>query len=134
MLASSDTIQYWCITSTHRTEYRVKVLHMVNCPMYHRATPKVPIFVCSNSIVQPSHFSHPSLGIYEVQQFLDLGYLEGTIPGWYMSSISIPWNGKPIPYPTHSNTMSLTIPCHLIPYHLTSYHTIRGVWGPFYKI
>ena len=33
----------YSITSTHRTHYRPKVLHMVNCPMYHRATPMGPI-------------------------------------------------------------------------------------------
>jgi len=27
------------------------------------------------------HFSHPFLGTYEVHQFLDLGYLEGTHSG-----------------------------------------------------
>ena len=83
------------------------------------------------------HFSHPFLGTYEVHQFLDLGYLEGTHSGVVYelhTNTMLPWNGKPIPYPTHSNTMSLTIPSHLIPYHLTSYHTIRGVWGPFYQI
>ena len=83
------------------------------------------------------HFSHPFLGTYEVHQFLDLGYLEGThsrVVYELHSNTMVPWNGKPIPYPTHSNTMSLTIPCHLILYHLTSYHTIRSVWGPFYQI
>ena len=30
-------------TSTHRTPYGEKVLHMVNCPMYHRATPMGPM-------------------------------------------------------------------------------------------
>ena len=28
-----------------------------------------------------AHFSHPFLGTYEVHQFLDLGYLEGTHSG-----------------------------------------------------
>ena len=37
------------------------------------------------------HFSHPFLGIYEVVQFFDLGYLKGTHSGgWYMA-----------PYPFH---------------------------------
>ena len=30
------------------------------------------------------------------------------------------------------HTPLIPIPCH-IPYHLTSYHIIRGVWGPFTK-
>ena len=82
------------------------------------------------------HFSHPFLGTYEVHQFLDLGYLEGThseVVNELHTNTTVPWNVKPIPYPTHTNTMLHTIPYHTIPYHLTSYHIIRGVWGPCTK-
>ena len=69
------------------------------------------------------HFSHPFLGTYEVHQFLDLGYLEGTHSG--------------VVNELHTNTTLIPIPCyipyHTIPYYTTSYHTIRGVWGPFTK-
>jgi len=42
------------------------ILGMCNC---------LQVFVCKR------HFSHPFLGTYEVHQFLDLGYLEGTHSG-----------------------------------------------------
>ena len=76
------------------------------------------------------HFSHPFLGTYEVHQFLDLGYLEGThcgVVNELHTNTTIPWNGKPIPYPTHTNTMLHTIPFDLIPYH-------QGCLGSFYQI
>ena len=90
---------------------------------------------CTSTILT-THFSHPFLGTYEVHQFLDLGYLEGThseVVNELHTNTTVPWNVKPIPYPTHTNTMLHTIPYHTIPYHLTSYHTIRSVWGPFTK-
>ena len=99
-----------------------------------------------NVTTSVTHFCVPMRYINSLIQ----GTLLVPIPEWYISSIPIPWYhgmenpyhplipipwyGKPIPYPTRTNTMSHTIPCHLMPYHLTSYHTIRGVWGPFYKI
>ena len=68
-----------------------------------------------------SNFSHPFLGTYEVHQFLDLEYLEGTHSGVVYelhTYTMVPWNGKPIPYPTHTNTMSpCTIQFEVIPYH-----------------
>ena len=92
-----------------------------------------------------SHFSHPFLGTYEVHQFLDLGYLEGTHSGVVYelhTNTMVPWNGKPIPYPTHTNTM---LPYHtntMSPYHtrwydVTSYHHTKadiGCLGSFSKI
>ena len=65
------------------------------------------------------------------------------IPGWYMSSIPIPWyHGMETPY----HIPLFPIPCHPIPYHWNdrgiphsrASHTIipklsLGVWGPFYK-
>ena len=39
----------------------------------------------------PVHFSHPFLGTYEVHQFLDLGYLEGTHSGMVYVTYTIPW-------------------------------------------
>ena len=61
------------------------------------------------------HFSHPFLGTYEVHQFLDLGYLEGThtIPHSYQ------YHGIENPY----HTPLIPIPCHT-PYHVTLCHTI----------
>ena len=68
-----------------------------------------------------------------------LGYLWGTLIPWFTwrvphsrvvyelhTNTMVPQNVKPIPYPTHTNTMSHTIPYHTIPYHI-----IRGVSGPF---
>ena len=81
------------------------------------------------------HFSHPFLGTYEVHQFLDLGYLEGTHSGVVYklhSNTMVPWNGKPIPSPTHTNTMvwkTHTIP-HLYQYHVT-HHTMSPYAIPF---
>ena len=65
----------------------------------------------------PVHFSHPFLGTYEVHQFLDLGYLEGThskVVNELHTNTTVLWNGNPIPYHTHTNTTYHTIPYHTI--------------------
>ena len=88
-----------------------------------------------------THFSHPFLGTYEVHQFLDLGYLEGTHSGLSYHSMVL-WNGHlipfqnfPIPYHT-TGIVHILIPV-IPPYHTTipyqSYHTmaVTGWLGSF---
>ena len=58
------------------------------------------------------------------------------IPGLvyeHHTNTMVPWDGKPIPYPTHTNTMLPyhTMSSHTIPYHHTKLS--QGVWGPFSK-
>ena len=95
------------------------------------AVPLVQLVMCFNTKI--SHFSHPFLGTYEVHQFLNLGYLEGThseVVNELHTNTTVPWNVKPIPYPTHTKTMLHTIPYHTIPYHTIWPHTIpSGVSG-----
>ena len=44
-----------------------------------------------NQKIRQNHFSHPFLGTYEVHQFLDLGYLEGTHSSMVYVTHTIPW-------------------------------------------
>ena len=72
------------------------------------------------------------------------GYLWGTSIPWFRVPRGYPFRGGEwAPYQYHGTVecKTHTIPhsyqyhvtYHTIPYHLTSYHTIRGVWGPFTK-
>ena len=53
-----------------------------NPPESYQTTQPFLVLSSNSSITPPqTHFSHPFLGTYEVHQFLDLGYLEGTHSG-----------------------------------------------------
>ena len=72
------------------------------------------------------HFSHLLLGTYEVDQFLDLGYLEGTHSCMVYVIHTIPWYcGMATLY----HTMGFPIPQYHIPYHwyCPYHHTIPDI-------
>ena len=89
------------------------------------------------AILHLLHFSHPFLGTYEVHQFIDLGYLEGThsrVVNELHTNTTILWNGKPIPYlliPIPCYIPYYTIPFDLIPYHLGCLGSFYQVWKVF---